>query len=96
MFNLNMETNVGTPTVVTTTDRGMNAEEWAELAVKRIVDVSMDAPMPLREQALAYQNSIKALLIDYFYKVARSERATIKAILEKQGYADIAKNIEDI
>ena len=96
MFNVSIESNIGTPTVVTTTDRGMNAEEWAELAVKRIVDVSMDAPMPLREQALAYQNSIKALLIDYFYKVARSERATIKVILEKQGHADIAKNIEDI
>ena len=56
----------------------------------------MDAPMPLREQALAYQNHIKALLVDYFHKVAQSERATIKVILEKQGYADIAKNIEDI
>tara|TARA_R100000152_G_C6770611_1_gene196851 strand:- start:747 stop:1037 length:291 start_codon:yes stop_codon:yes gene_type:complete len=96
MFNVSIESNISTPTVVTTTDRGMNAEEWAELAVKRIVDVSMDAPMPLREQALAYQKSIKALLIDYFYKVARSERATIKVILEKQGHADIAKNIEDI
>ena len=54
-------------------------------------------PLPsLREQALAYQNHIKALLVDYFHKVAQSERATIKVILEKQGHADIAKNIEDI
>jgi hypothetical protein len=96
MFSVNVESNIGSPTVVTTTDRGMNAEEWAELAVKRIVDVSMDTPMPLREQALAYQKYIKALLVDYFHKVAQSERATIKVILEKQGYADIAKNIEDI
>ena len=96
LFNVTVESSIGAPTVVTTTDRGMNAEEWAELAVKRIVDVSMDAPMPLREQALAYQNHIKALLVDYFHKVAQSERATIKVILEKQGHADIAKNIEDI
>jgi hypothetical protein len=96
MFDVKVESNIGTPTVVTTTDRGMNAEEWAELAVERIVSVSMDTPMPLREQALAYRNRIKALLVDYFHKVAQSERATIKVILEKEGYFDLAKNIEDI
>ena len=96
LFNVNIESNVGTPTVVTTTDRGMNAEEWAELAVNRIVAISMDAPMPLREQALAYKEHIKALLIDYFTKVAKSERVTIKTLSEKQGHYDVAKNIEDI
>ena len=93
---LSLSATVGTPAVVTTTNRGMNAEEWAELAVKRIVSISADTPMPLREQAVAYRAQIKALLIDYFHKVAQSERATIKVILEKQGYADISKNIEDI
>ena len=96
MFSVSVESNVGSPTVVTTTDRGMNAEEWAELAVKRIVSISADTPMPLREQAIAYRDHIKALLIDYFHKVAQSERATIKVILEQQGHLEIAKNIEDI
>jgi len=96
MFSVSVESNVGSPTVVTTTDRGMNAEEWAELAVKRIVSISADTPMPLREQAIAYRDHIKALLVDYFHKVAQSERATIKVILEQQGHLEIAKNIEDI
>jgi hypothetical protein len=93
---LSLNATVGTPAVVTTTNRGMNAEEWAELAVKRIVSISADTPMPLREQAIAYRGQIKALLVDYFQKVARSERTTIKAILEREGYSDVAKNIEDI
>ena len=96
MFNVEVKADIGNPTVVTTTDRGMNAEEWAELAVKRIVSISADTPMPLREQAIAYRDHIKALLIDYFHKVAQSERSTIKVILEQQGYSEIAKNIEDI
>jgi hypothetical protein len=96
LFDVNVEADIGTPTVVTTINRGMNAEEWAELAVNRIVAISVDTPMPLREQAVAYRAQIKALLIDYFYKVAKSERATIKVILEKQGHWGIAKNIEDI
>jgi hypothetical protein len=96
MFNVEVKADIGNPIVVTTTDRGMNAEEWAELAVKRIVSISADTPMPLREQAIAYRDHIKALLIDYFHKVAQSERSTIKVILEQQGYSEIAKNIEDI
>jgi hypothetical protein len=96
MFSVSVESEVGCPIVVTTTDRGMNAEEWAEIAVNRIVAVSADTPMPLREQALAYRAQIKALLVDYFHKVAQSERTTIKVLLEKQGHSDIAKNIEDI
>ena len=34
------------------------------------------------------------ILIHYFSKVARSERATIRALLEKEGYADLAKKLE--
>ena len=96
MFNLKVESNIGDPIVVTTKNRGMDAEEWAELAVHRIVAISSDTPMPLREQAIAYRNHIKALLVDFFHKVRQSERSTIKVILEQQGHADIAKNIKDI
>jgi hypothetical protein len=91
-----MDGNVGSVTVIVTVNRGMNAEEWAESAVRRIVSVSMDSPMPIREQALAFRENIKNILIDYFKKVARSERTTIKAILEKEGYFELAKHIEDI
>ena len=91
-----MDGNVGSVTVIATVNRGMNAEEWAESAVRRIVSVSMDSPMPIREQALAFRENVKNILIHYFKKVARSERTTVKAILEKEGYFELAKHIEDI
>lgn len=91
-----MDGNVGFVTVTATVNRGMNAEEWAELAVRKIVSVSMDSPMPIREQAFAFREDIKNILIDYFKKVARSERTTVRAILEKEGYFELAKHIEDI
>ena len=93
---LDTDGNVGSVMVTTTVDRGMNAEEWAEAAVRRIVSVSMDSPMPIREQALAFRENVKNILIDYFKKVARSERTTVRAILEKEGYFELAKHIEDI
>ena len=45
---LDMNGAVESVTVITTENRGMNAEEWAEAAVRRIVFVSMDTPMPIR------------------------------------------------
>jgi hypothetical protein len=96
MFNLKMESNVGSVSVVTSKNRGLNAEEWADIAVNRIVQISADTPLPLREQAIAYKGRIKSLLIGYFQQVAKSERSTIKRVLEQQGHLDIAKNIEDI
>ena len=96
LFNLNVEADVGTPTVVTTINRGMNAEEWAELAVNRIVAISANAPPQVREQAFAYKAMIKALLIDYFDKVARSERSTAKTIWDQEGLEGLMNYFEDI
>ena len=96
MFDISVKSDIGTPTVVTTNTRGMNAEERAELAVNRIVAVSANAPPQVREQAFAYKAIIKALLIDYFDKVAKSERSTVKAIWNEQGMEGLMEYFEDI
>ena len=96
MFNVSVESNIGTPTVVTTNNRGMNAEEWAELAVNRIVAVSTNAPPQVKEQAFAYKAIIKALLIDYVKKVVNSERSTVKTIWKEQGMEGLMKYFEDM
>ena len=96
MFDISVKSDIGTPTVVTTNNRGMNAEEWAELEVNRIVAVSANAPPQVREQAFAYKAIIKALLIDYFDKVAKSERSTVKAIWNEQGMEGLMEYFEDI
>ena len=91
-----MDGNVGSVMVTTIVGRGMNAEERSEAAVQRIISVSLDSPMPIREQAFAFREGVKKVLIHYFEKVARSERTTVRAILEKEGYSELAKHIEDI
>ena len=96
LFNVNVEADIGTPTVVTTINRGMNAEEWAEVAVNRIVAISANAPPQVREQAFAYKAMIKALLIDYFDKVARSERSTAKTIWDQEGLEGLMNYFEDV
>ena len=96
LFDVSVKSSVGTPMVVTTHNRGMNAEEWAELAVNRIVSVSANAPSQVREQAFAYKAIIKTLLIDYFDKVAKSERSTVKTIWNQEGLEGLMEYFEDI
>lgn len=88
--------NLGTPLVIATQNRGMSPEEWVELALNRIVNISETAPMPIREQALAFREDIRNLLLFYFKKVANSERTTIAALLRKEGFPQIADKIVDI
>ena len=88
--------DLGSVTVVATVNRGMSADEWVELAVNKIISVAADAPMPIREQALAYQDQIRTVLRFYFRKVARSERTTVAATLRKEGFAQLADKIEDL
>lgn len=90
------QVNLGTPIVVATQNRGMSPEEWVDLALSRILSISETTPMPIREQALAFQENLRALLLFYFKKVAKSERTTIAALLRKEGFPHIADKIVDI
>jgi len=80
---------VGTATVITTTNRDLNTEEWVELALNRIVSVSNDAPMLIREQ-------LKSVLLFYFKRVARCERVTVANFLRAEGFPVLADKIVDI
>jgi hypothetical protein len=90
------QVNLGTPIVVATQNRGMSPEEWVDLALNRILSISENTPMPIREQALAFQENLRTLLLFYFKKVAKSERTTIAALLRKEGFPHIADKIVDI
>lgn len=90
------QVNLGTPIVYTTSNRGMNPEEWVELALNRIINISDSAPMPIREQANAFRDHLRQLLLFYFKKVAMSERTTIAGVLRREGFPHIADKIVDI
>ena len=93
---MSLEAAIGTPLIVTTQNRGMSSDEWVELALNRIVSVSEKAPMPIREQALAFRDDLRAVLSFYFKRVAKTERTTIPNLLRKEGYNQIADKVVDI
>jgi hypothetical protein len=92
----NAASELGTPIVIATQGRGMSPDEWVELALNRILYVADTAPMPIREQAKMFQDHLRAVLLTYFKKVARSERTTIANILRREGLIEAADKLVDI
>jgi hypothetical protein len=87
---------VGNVFVVTTNNRGMNPDEIADLAINRILNIADTTPMPLREQAYAFREQIRGVILHYFNTVAAAERRTVAAKLRQEGLPHIADKIEDI
>jgi len=93
MFQVELDASVGNLGVETTNHRGHTPEEWAKMAVNRIVGISNTAPEPLRQQAHAFKERVEVLLADYMHKAIESHMCTICNLLEKQGHGDMAEII---
>ena len=77
--NLFTGAEVGSVMVHTTNNRGHTPEELAEMALDKIIYIGEDVPEPLRDQALAYKERLRAVLIFYMQQAIKSERTTIRA-----------------
>jgi hypothetical protein len=75
-------TEVGQVTVLTSGPEGHSPEVWAMLATRKIVQVSEDAPAPIRDQANAYRSRIERLLTHYFSEALRCQR---EGLINAQG-----------
>jgi hypothetical protein len=86
----------GSVTVVTTQGKGHSTEYLAKLCAERIVYVSKDAPAPIRDQALAFQDTVNATVLTFMQRMAQSERTTMIARLEAAGHFDAAGIIRSL
>ena len=92
MFNVNVA-QVGNVNVSTSDNGGLSDEQIAELVLDKICMVSNTAPEPIRQQAFAYKENIRKILIDYVGLAKKEERASIVNILSKNGGNDLANLI---
>tara|TARA_R110000803_G_scaffold185418_1_gene247798 strand:+ start:127 stop:393 length:267 start_codon:yes stop_codon:yes gene_type:complete len=70
---------VGNAHAHTTQNRGHSAEELADMALNKIVFVGDNVPDPIKEQALAYRENLRSVLVFYMRQAMLSERTTMKA-----------------
>ena len=93
MFQANGQGDIGKIKVFTSTNGGHSPEQIAEMAMNKIMSINEMAPSVIRDQALAYRNSISKIVLYYLKQMAQSERTTIWALLRKQGHEDMAEII---
>lgn len=75
--------------VATTSGRGFTPEELAERALDKIIAVGENSHPAVREQALAFREKIRGVLVMYMQEAVNSDRTTIANRLRQAGYPDL-------
>ena len=92
MFNINVA-QVGSVNVSTSENGGLSDEQIAQIVLDKICIVSNTAPEPIRQQAFAYKENIRKILLDYVALAKKEERASIVNIIETNAGQDMANLI---
>ena len=86
----NMATSeVNSVTVLTTSGRGFTPEEIADRALDKIIYVGANAHPLLREQAEAYRESIRNILVFYMQEAIRSHNTTLANKFHQAGHPEM-------
>jgi hypothetical protein len=93
-FNGGMQ--IGPVNVYTTTNRGFTPEEIAERALDKIIYVGDQSHPAILDQAKAYKEHIRLVLIKYLKEAQESKQTTICAQLSQLGRSDLAKIIGEL
>ena len=80
--------------VHTTDGRGHTPEELADFAVNKIMYVRKDANPLIRDQAQAFKDYIRQVLVKYLKQAVQSDRTTLANKLRQAGHSDLIKILE--
>lgn len=88
MFNL-ATGEVGNVMVMSTQGRGFTPEEVAERALDKIIYVGSNTHPAIREQAEAFKDSIRNVLIYYMHEAIRSHNVTLVNKFNQAGHPEL-------
>lgn len=75
--------------VQSTTGRGFTPEEVAERALDKIIYVGENVDPVIRDQALAYRDRLKHVLVYYMYEAVKSHNTTLANRFKQAGHAEL-------
>lgn len=90
MLDVSSAAEVGAVRAYTTSGRGLNVEELADMAMRKLLHVADTAPPVLREQTQQFKAQIRALMIAYMYQAIKSDRTTLYNELRGAGFPEVA------
>lgn len=81
--------------VETTQNRGFTPEEVAERALDKIIYVGSQTHPAIRDQAEAFRESIRQVLVFYMKEAIRSDRVTLVNKFNKAGFPELVKLLDE-
>jgi hypothetical protein len=74
---------------------GFTPEEVAERALDRIIQVGDQSHPLVREQAIAFRNHIREILVFYMNEAVKFDRVTLAHKLREAGHPELIKLLEE-
>jgi len=74
---------------------GFTPEEVAERALDRIIQVGDQSHPLVREQALAFRNHIREILVFYMNEAVKFDRVTLAYKLREAGHPELIKLLDE-
>ncbi len=84
-----MSGDVGNVMVHTTHNRGFTPEEIAERALDKIIYVGQQSHPAIRDQAEAFKDSIRQVLVYYMHEAVRSHKVTLTNRIVDAGHPEL-------
>jgi len=89
-----LETAIGTVHIMTSNGRGFSAEELTERALNQIINVGENAPPVIAEQARAYRENLREVLLYFMREAMRSRNVTLANKFVEAGFPELVKLID--
>lgn len=80
---------------MTVSGRGFTPEELAEVALEKIVYIGEGSHPVIRDQAEAFRQQIRAVLIRYMHQAVASHNTTLANRLREAGHPELIKLLEN-
>jgi len=81
--------------VMTTSERGFTPEEIAERALNKIIYVGGQTHPAIRDQAEAFRENIRKVLVFYMKEAVRSHNVSLVTKFKKAGYPELVKILDE-
>jgi hypothetical protein len=81
--------DVGSVMVMATEGRGFTPEEIAERALDKIIYVGSNTHPAIRDQAEAFKDSIRQVLVHYMHEAVRSHNVTLVNKFKQAGHPEL-------
>lgn len=95
MFSANGGVLLGQITARAVSGRGFTPEEIAEMALEKIMYIGEGSHPVIRDQAEAFRNQIRVVLVRYMKQAVASHNTTLANRFREAGHPELIKLLEN-